>query len=283
MKVIGIGPYIGDFKEEILTFRPYVKWLSEVLDYDNLYISTHINRTFLYNFIPKSNIIPVYEMFSRNEFDQYGFLHKECDKKDFNLLIKRFKKQILDLENCENNNVEIYYLNYTKNLNNYPYHNKIFNKIEKPDDIRVPVKYKNKIVFIPDRSEDVKVISAVLNYLKNKYENDLIIVGNIESWFSNDNIILKYPDYFTNGWKYIISYILESKCVICPISYWTSICNLQKIPVFSWGINPSQYRPGGLLNFDNDKCFVIPFSKNSKFSILTDFADYFINKVNGDL
>ena len=276
MKIIGIGPYVGDFEQELLTFRPYVKWLSEIMEYDNLYLNTHMNRRFLYDFIPDENVIPVYETFSRNELGQNGYMHGDLSKKDFILLVSKFKEKIIEIEGCNKSDVEIYYLNYSKNLSNYPYHNKIFNKILRPNDIRVPKEHKNKIVFIPDRSDNIDRLFILLKYLQNKYSDEIIVVGNMESWFSSDNVILRFPDYFANGWKYILSYILESKCVVCPLSYWTSLCNLQKIPVFSWGESPSQHRTDGLMNFDNDKCVVIPSDKDTDVSILISAIDYFI-------
>jgi len=279
MKIIGIGPYVGDFEQELLTFRPYVKWLSMILDYDNLYLNTHINRRFLYDFVPDENIIPVYETFSRNELGQNGYMHVDLSKKDFLLLVKKFKEKIIDIENCNKNDVEMYHLNYSRNLSNHHYYNKIFDEIQKPNDINIPLKHKNKIVFIPDRNENVNKLGILTGYLKDVYGDDIITVGNMESWFSSDNVILKYPDYFANGWKYILCYILESKCVICPLSYWTSLCNLQKKPVFSWGENPSQYRQDGILNFDNDKCVVIPSNNDTDVSILMSSIDFFLKGV----
>lgn len=279
MKIIGIGPYVGDFEQEILTFRPYSKWLSKVIEHDKIYLNTHINRFFLYDFIPKKNIVPVYETFSRNEIGQSGYRHEELTKKEFMFLVRKFKEKIIERENCNKSEVEIFYLNYNKNLSNYPYHNKIFNKIEDKNVIKIEEKNKNKIVFIPDRNENVDILGRILSYIKNKYKDDVIVVGNMASWFSEENVVLKFPDYFANGWKYIVSYILESKCVICPISYWTSLCNLQKIPVFSWGESPSQHRPGGLMNFNNKKCITVPFNKDSNIEILIKSVDFFIKSL----
>ena len=88
-------------------------------------------------------------------------------------------------------------------------------------------------------------------------------------------------DYYENGWKYIVQYIAMSKAVICPASYWTGLANLQKKPVFSWGLNPGQYRfdPDvdyrGIYNFGNNKCTVIPESTNPNIIIkgMEDFLE----------
>ena len=48
MKILAIGPYIGSWEEEIFTFRPYARWLAEAVEWDQIYLSTHVNRVFLY-------------------------------------------------------------------------------------------------------------------------------------------------------------------------------------------------------------------------------------------
>ena len=44
--VLALGPYIGDFKNEILNFQPHIKWIHEVVGIDNVYVCTHRNRSF---------------------------------------------------------------------------------------------------------------------------------------------------------------------------------------------------------------------------------------------
>jgi hypothetical protein len=44
MKILAIGPYIGDFENELLQFRPYARWLTEAIKWDKIYLSTHVNR-----------------------------------------------------------------------------------------------------------------------------------------------------------------------------------------------------------------------------------------------
>ena len=66
MKILACGPYLGDFEQEIITFRPYCRWLYEVVEHDKIYLNTHFNRFFLYDFVPDQNKISVYMQFTRN-------------------------------------------------------------------------------------------------------------------------------------------------------------------------------------------------------------------------
>ena len=63
IKAIGFGPWIGDFESEIITFRPYIKWVSEVSEINNndFFLYTHENRSFMYDWIPEDNIFHVYQ------------------------------------------------------------------------------------------------------------------------------------------------------------------------------------------------------------------------------
>ena len=70
--------------------------------------------------------------------------------------------------------------------------------------------------------------------------------------------MLSKIDYYENGFKLLIKMISEAKAVICPISYWTTICNLQHSPVFSWGESVGQHREDGIYHFNNSKCLALP-------------------------
>jgi hypothetical protein len=277
MNILGIGPFIGEFKHEFLTFRPYARWLSEVVEYDKLYINTHLNRSFLYDFVSEENIIPVYEVFSRNETGQVGYIHKDLQQKDFNLLVRKFRSEITERESCSKKEVEIHHLNYVKSTPHYSIYNKIFEEISIPNNINIPKEHENKIIFIPVMTEVLKKSSYIYNYLKQKY--DCLIVGDINTWFSKENVVLNYIDYFENGWKYIINYISKAKAVICPISYWTALCNLQNKPVFSWGLNPGQYREEGMYYFNNKKSTIIPADVDTDPIIILKMIDYFLKEL----
>jgi len=97
--VLAIGPYIGNFEEELLTFRPYANWLLNVIEHEKAYLSTHLNRVFLYEqLIDKDNIIPINESLSRDEINQVGYIHKKLQQKEFNTLVKIFKEKITKKE-----------------------------------------------------------------------------------------------------------------------------------------------------------------------------------------
>ena len=277
MKILAIGPYIGNWKEEIFTFRPYARWLSEAVKWDKIYLSTHVNRLFLYqDFIPEENIIPVYQQFSRDEKGQAGYIHKQLDKKDFRLIIKTFKEKILERECCNRKDIEIHHLSYTKTTPPYSIYNKIFEEIPNVK-IETPEECDNKIVFIPAKSEKIEKIAYIYEWLKDNH--DIIIVGDKQTWFSKDNVVLNQIDYFENGWKYIIQHITKSKAVICPLSYWTGIANLQAKYVFSWGKNPGQYREGGIYGFNNSRCNIIPTDNDTSPDIIINGIGSFINEV----
>lgn len=276
MKILALGPYIGSFKEEMLTFRPYIRWLSKAVEWDKIYLSTHINRTFLYDFVPEENIIPVFQQFSRDEENQTGYIHNKISKKDFRLILKIFKEKILEKENCNRKDIEIHHLSYTKNTAPYSIYKKVFEKI--PDvTIEIPKYHEDKIIFIPSKQEKLEKLTYIYNWLKSCY--NVIIVGSTDTWFSNDNVVLNKIDYFESGFKHIIGYISKAKCIVTPLSYWTVISNLQNKPVFSWGENPGQYRAGGDYNFDNRKCSIIPTSKDTSPDIIIRSMKSFINQI----
>lgn len=276
MKILAIGPFIGAFEEEIITFRPYARWLSKAVDWNKIYLSTHINRQFLYDFVPDDNIIPVYQQFSRDERNQHGYIHKKINKKDFNLILKTFKEKILEREDCNKKDIEIHHLSYSKNSPPYSIYNKIFEEI--PDiTLKIPKEHEDKIIFIPAKQEKLEKLAYVYNWLKDNH--DIIVVGSTDTWFSNDNVVLNKIDYFENGWKYIIQYITKARGVICPISYWTGIANLQNKAVFSWGMNPGQYKTDGIYNFGNKKYSIIPSDEDTSPDIIIKSMENFINEI----
>ena len=76
----------------------------------------------------------------------------------------------------------------------------------------------------------------------------------------------------------MISYISNAKAVICPLSFWTTICNLQGVPVFSWGDNIGQHRVGGIYHFGNDKSLVVPYGDVKDYDRIVNMMEYFIRE-----
>ena len=280
MKILAIGPFIGSFEHEIFTFRPYARWLSEAIAWDKIYLSTHMNRLFLYDFVPDENILPVYQHFSRDEKNQKGYIHENLTKKDFKLILKKFKEEILEKENCNRRDIETHHLSYSKSTPPYSIYNKIFEEIPFSD-IKIPKKVENNIVFIPSKQEKLEKLAYIYKWLKS-YNRNIMVVGSTDTWFSNDNIILNKIDYFENGWKYIIQYINNARAVICPVSYWTGIANLQKKHVFSWGISPGQYKTDGIYNFGNKNYSIIPADQDTSPDIIIKSMKTFIHERKND-
>ena len=134
-----------------------------------------------------------------------------------------------------------------------PVYKKIFSRINYPENIWPHNEYKNKIVFIPYGEGDE--LQEVKNLLKNY---DSIIIGDKKCRFKDENVVLNRVDYIENGYQSIIKIISEARCVITPVSFWTTVCNLQQVPVFSWGEHIGQHKPDGIYHFRNDKCWAVP-------------------------
>lgn len=272
MKILACGPYIGDFEQEITTFRPYCRWLQEIIDHDVMYISSHSNRSFMYDFIQEENFIPVYENLSREEPDQIGYINKQIIQRDYNFLIKSLKDDIVSREGCNKGDILHYHLNYVKSTPSYPIYNKIFEKIVYPDvDINICDK---SVVLIPHKSETEKKIGFIYEYLRDNH--NCLIIGDMDTHFQYINRILRYVDLFENGWKYIFSYIESVKAIICPISHWTAICNLQNLPVFSWGEGVGQYKEGGIYYFGNKNSTIIPTDEDTEPEVIIRSLKYFL-------
>jgi len=273
--VLGIGPYVGDFANEITTFRPYARFLYEACNSEDVYVCTHFNRSFLYDFLPKENIIPVYSNLSRDELNQKGYIHKSLNRKDFGFLIKKFKDEILKRSCCNKKDIDIHSLRYSKSVLQYSIYNKIFESITISEEIDI-TDYKDYIVFIPYKIENIKKIEDLYSELKKKY--NVIVVGDTKIHLLNDNIIFNYIDYFENSYKYIMKYISMAKVVVCPTSHWTFICNIQGVPVFSWGSSPGQYSEGGIYHFDNNKSLVFTSNKQTDVNTILRMFEYFMEE-----
>jgi len=276
MKAIGFGPFVGDFKSEILSFRPYTRWISEVLDVENIFLFTHFNRDFLYDWIQKENIFPIYYHLTREELNQVGYQHKDVKQRDFNLMLKIFKEKIIEKTGYNRKDIELYHLDYIKNPLFKPLHQKIFTKIKIPN-IEIPEEYKNCVIFIPYGIENVGKSRMLHEFLYQNY--NALVVGNLEISLTWDNIILNHIDYFEIGYKLIFKILSEAKLIICTTSYWTFLCNLQGWPVFSYGPSPGPYRKGGIYYFDNKKSMIMSADEGTAVKSIISMIEYFINRI----
>ncbi len=270
--ILILGPYIGNFETECILFRPYCKWLIETIDFDKsqVYLGTHSNRRFMYyDFMNTENIIPVFENISRDEAGQIGYIHNTVSQKDYQIFVKNLKETVQAKEECSKKEMKLLNLSYIKSTPMVSIYKKLFPPV-KIFDVDIPDEYKNRVVYIPDNSVKKEVHKKVYKFLK-KY--DVLVIGDKRTRLRKQNIIVPRVDYFENGYKLIFKIISEARSVICPASFWTMICNQQKIPVFSWGEVISQYKPGGIYHLGNDKSQAIWSDK-----IPFDMMEHFLEK-----
>lgn len=260
-KIVLFGPYIGDWKEEVLSFRPFVNWIYSNIEFTDYYISTHFNREFLYDFIEKDKFISVYESLSRDENKQKNAIHKDIKTKDYSsIVLKNVRDDISSRTGYFKRDIIQYSLSYIKSIQNFSILNKKFSKIPYTED-----KEKQKIVFIPDKRSKRKTLEKIANYLDKNYKDDYVIVGDEKIRLKEENVIKKRIDYFESVYKLIVDYISNAKLVICPCSHWTVLANQQGTYVLSWGIeNIAQYKTDGIYGFGN---------KNSIINIQKDLVD----------
>lgn len=272
MNVIGLGPFIGDFKTELTYFRPFVNWVQTAFPESNIYVHSHRNRSFLYD---ACTFVPVYESFSRDELNQKQILHKDISAKDYQLLVKDFRTSLNTEHPNDKETTTIYNLGYsntsTKSTSIYQ---RIFKPIKFSPLASVPA---DTIVYIPEKVENIRRLENVYEFLKSKYPN-VVVVGDLKTHLIEHNIPLNQLDYLSNGYKYILSYIAKAKHVICPASHWTMLCNLQKIPVFSWGKAPGQYKAGGEYHFGNQKSMAVYADKELSDLKLFKMIDHYFNQ-----
>jgi len=272
--ILLIGPYIGDWKNEILTFRPYAKWVYDQLNIKNTecFISSHFNRKFLYDWIPEENFIPVFEQLTRDEIGQHNYMHKSICIKDYKLLVKEFKQKIIKLRKVSIRNIKIYNLSYLESTPHYSWYQKIFTKIN------VEPLYNDYIIYIPDMSIDVDTNNKIFNNLQSEYEN-LVMVGD-NNCHGIDDCINFQIDYSETGYRNLVRYILGCKFVITPCSHWTFLCNLHHIPVISWGTNGNIYKRNNEFGFDNPMNYILIDNDINK---LISSIKYFNRKIDGGL
>jgi len=274
-KIALFGPYVGDWKEEILSFRPFIKWIYDNIEFQKYYISSHINRSFMYDFIDKNNYLPVYESLTRDEIKQKNTIHKDIYTKEYSsIILRNIRDSISKNEDVLKKNIIQYGLSYIKAKPNFSICNKSFSMISYDKD-----KNKEKIVIIPDRQENKKLLGVIINHLEKKYPNDFVVIGDKKTHFKDMNIIRQRIDYFEMVYKMTIDYISNAKMVICPCSHWTVLANQQNTYVLSWGYdNIAQYKTGGIYGLNNNNSIIEIKRELIKEKILNQI-DYEIEKI----
>lgn len=276
-KIVLFGPYIGDWKEEILSFRPLVKWIYDNIEFSNYYVSTHFNRQFLYDFIDDDKFIPVFESLTRDEKKQKGVVHKNIETKEYSsILLRKTKDYISDDTGKLKKEIIQYGLSYVKSIPNFSILNKSFSMIPYNTD-----KNKEKIIFIPDKSGNKKIVDIIMNHLIKNYSDDFVVIGDKKCTLQDENVIMKRSDYFETVYQQSIDYISNADLVITPCSHWTVLSNQQKTNVFSWGSgNISQYKTDEIYGFGN-KNFIVDLNKYLKSEKIINYIDYVIEKIGG--
>ena len=273
-KIVLFGPYIGDWKEEITAFRPYIKWIYDNVEFADYYVATHFNRAFMYEFIKEENFLPIYESLTRDEHKQKNAIHKDIKTKDYSsIILRNIRDEISNNTGYLKKDIVQYSLSYIKSIQNFSISNKKFTQIPYEED-----EEKNKIVFIPDKRCKRKVLEKILKHLDKNYPDDYVVIGDEKTYFAEENIVRKRIDYLEYVYKLIVDYISNAKIVICPCGHWTILSNQQGSYVFSWGEgNIAQYKSDGVYGFGN-KNSIINIQKSFINNKLMDHIDWSIEK-----
>jgi len=226
-----VGPFLGDYKTEIIDFRPYVRWIYEAIKPEKMFVATHSNREFLYDW---ATVIPVFEDLSRDELNQSGFIHNSISQKDLNIVIKKVKSNIFKRRYPSKDLVHLSVL-YSKGLHWFPLYKRMY----------TPIKFKKKksdmIIFIPCINEKYAVIKEIYDHLLDKFGDRVIVAGDMKIHLHEKNIMLRNPTYFKDVYYDITKLITNARAVITPTSQWTILSLLQGTPVFSWGCSPEYF------------------------------------------
>lgn len=253
MYTLGFGPYIGDFKYEIMFFKPFINWVENIINPENIIISSHFNRKFLYkDYEYFFEVNPIYTV---DVFNQ---------KKNFIKYI--FKLEYKNLENefinkCSKIDKNFWYYNISYNRNDsIPI--SIYQQLHKKIKYKNLTEYNDKVIFIPDRLESEENLFNIYKNLKKYYGNKLIVIGDGKCWL-HDFYNISSKNYLNDIYENMIDIISSSKLIITPTSHWTYLANLQNKPVISFGIFNKQYKKKGLYNFNNRGIY-LPKINNKK-------------------
>lgn len=268
-KIILCGPFVGEFREEILSFKPFVDWLNAFFSFPKIIISTHYNRKFLYEH--KNEIIPIFSQYTKDEISQNGHKHNKINSRDYVYLTNEIRERVSKRYSINKGDIVIYNLGYSS-LIKLSYYQKIFFPFLSPSTSTK----KDKILYIPyysrPRREHMEVIDTLF-----KKGLEVEVIGDMKTKIKEYNDLLDEYNYNDIVYSYILKKMMESKIIITPCSHWTILSNLHHLPVFSWGKNVSSYK--SMFRFGNDKCTIVPFS-NSDASILKKSVNSFLEQLD---
>lgn len=271
-KVLALGPFIGSFEQEMLTFRPHMRWIELNYGIKSVFYSSHFNRKFLYPHISNKRYLPVYKQITRQEIHQDGYSHKDVDQRDYIMMVRQFKDMIVESVGCAKKDIEQQSLPYVKYISPVSIYQKVF------EPVKVPIsKRKGNIIFIPDLSMNEEHAVEIYEYLKNTVR--FSVIGDMKCHLLEENEVLQDIDYIQIGYKKIITAITNAKAVITPCSHWTAIANLQGVPVISWGENVGQYKPDGIYHFNNNQSRTVYHSFESDIKKMISQIDSFLKEI----
>ncbi len=252
--VVVIGPYIGDLEQELFTFRPYARYITSIVEVHEVYISSHFNRSFMYDWVPESNFIPVFESLTREETKQHGYLHDDVTKMDYSQLIKHLKNKVKEMNSCTLE-MEVYSPPYIKSTNTISIYQKEFTPIHFP---KADISKDDYMVFIVDKSKEAR---EIYDTLRDSY--DIIIIGNMTNGIEDENVLLKSTDYFSSGYTTMMNYINEAKMLVTNCSEWAVIGNMLGKNMVFWGNSCSQFKSTGVYGFNNKNSMSIDVNVSS--------------------
>lgn len=260
MKSLAFGPYIGDFKYEVLYFLPYINWVKEIIKPENIYISSHFNRKFLYKNI-SNEFYDINPLLTVNEYAQKQHFNRDIFKTGYSAIEKEFK-----------NNFSDDVIHYNFDYNRYRIPCSIFQlKYNKLNFEYLP-RYSNKILFIPDKTEKEQYLKDIYYYLYELLGDQLIVLGDKKTHLHNKNCLMSSVNYTSRVYEEIVNAISSCKAVITPASIWTAISNLQGTSVFSWGPLISKYKEG-MYSFNNKGKFYPRLDINNLKKCLDNFLE----------
>jgi hypothetical protein len=215
MSTVAVGPYIGDFEMEILSFRPYAAWLYNNLKFEKFFVSSHSDRRFLYHWIPDDRFIPVDEKLNDEKL-QDKYYNNAVSHNNYFKLIRTFRNKIYNsATDIKKADIKIFIIPYTKLCDPVVYEKKIYTPISSSVDPGNYILYEDDVYF-------------------NEYEYKILL-----------DIV---------GYENKIKALMGAKCIICKAGIWTIIANMQRKPVFSWSEGAiGKYKPNGDLGFNNEK------------------------------
>jgi len=272
-RILALGPFIGSFEQEILTFRPHMRWIELNTESKTVFYSSHFNRKFLYPQISNKKFIPVYKQITRQEIHHNGYSHKDVDQRDFMSIVKEYKDDIVEQIGCIKKDINHQSLPYVKYISPISMYHKVF------EPIKVSIsKKRGNIVFIPDECMSPADAIHIWDFLQKNYRVSLI--GDMKCHLPDDNEILKNVDYLRNGYKKIVTAITNATAVVCPCSHWAVISNLQGAPCISWGENVGQFKEGGIYNFGNKKSSSVYFDSDGNVKNLINNIRNFLERID---